>query len=183
MSGNGAAHEDIQRSIRRRLLGEIDLTTLVLVRQDIERKDPEPVLAQLRKLLDDKQNIRRYQGWLNLSVNGYDNDKRELFQISEVCKYFSLLASSFPYLFYFLSLDTPILHVIAFCVSDAQFHRRADRTVLVEVDQEKLAQFKLEQFAGLNRLFEAFDLDRRFPGLSRDISDRVDRYFREREAN
>ena len=43
------------------------------------------------------------EGSLVLSVSGYDDDERELYEIREVRKYFRELLKKHPYIFYFLN--------------------------------------------------------------------------------
>lgn len=86
----------------------------------MESKDTETVLTSLRKISSSEEHILGFRESVDLAVHGYDDDDRELFEIPEVCDYFSLLATEFPYFFWFLNTKTPTLKVIAFCVSGAR---------------------------------------------------------------
>lgn len=173
-------HEDVRLSMAKRVAGGLQSTTVVVPKHDIESVNVLPVLRMLQTVYSDGESIHKYHGWLNLTVQGYTHDKRELFQIPEACEYFQKLSSAFPYLFYFLTTQAPMLNVIACCVSDARFVRKQGGKTFVSVDNEKLERFMSEQFAGVNRLFAQYDLDRRCSSLNREIRDRVTEYYQQR---
>lgn len=175
--------DDIEKSIQKRVSGESDLTTIVIPREFAERALVYPILEQLLRIYSDSKNIHLFHGWLSFSVNGYGDDDRELFQIPEVCDYFKSLSASFPFLFYFLNLEQPTLAVVMNCVSDAEYPTARDGTVYVQVDGDKLQRFVLQQFGGLNKLFADHDLDRRFPKLNRELSDRATQYIEDHDPS
>lgn len=50
---------------------------------------------------------RSYFNKLYITIDGYDDDKRELYEIPEVREYLDFLDRAFPFWFYFLKVDIP----------------------------------------------------------------------------
>ncbi len=175
--------EMMDDAIHERLSGDLDSVSLVVWRKDIEHGNIEPALNELNKLLDTGKNIVRFRSWLDLSVYGYDDDSRELCEISDVCSYFEQLTTSFPYLFFFLNTQFPTLKAIMYCICGGQVLRKlASGITQYEIDDEKFHAFWLEQCTGLNDLFEKNNLDKSYPALNREITLQVKSYFEPEEV-
>ena len=151
---------------------------VVISRDEVESRNTGPLLGSLRRLSESEADLHALRGSVDLSVHGYDDDNRELFEIPAVCDYFRLLATQFPYLFWFMSTESPTLRVVASCVSGARrTNTGTSHEVGISVDDSGLIHFIEQQFAGLNKLFADFGLDRSHPGLNEEISMRVIRYL------
>jgi len=96
------------------------------------------------------------QGKVDISFSGYDDDPRELFEISEVKEYISSLYPVLYDLFFFVRTETesPTLQVFASCVCDATWLRPQ----WVEFDIEKLVAFFETHWGGLNQLTEGLGM-------------------------
>ena len=152
---------------------EPDSIHLVASRSDVVATNTEEILQSLRKINSSKENALRFRGSLDIGVHGYNGDDRELYEIPEVCRYYELLTTQFPYLFFFLNLQSPTLKAITFCVCGARLIGNGS----VEINNAKLTAFLQSQFSGLNALFQDYGLDTDYPDLNREISEEILRYF------
>jgi len=153
----------------------VDWVGVVVSRQEVESLDISPALNVLETLLYDAETVRMFRGKANIAFHGYDNDSRELYQIPEVRRYLAKLDSKFPYWFYFLSIDTDTLKMIAFCIC----RTRDGDAGMVFPNPHDIEAFMITHFDAINRLFDRFQLDE---SISVEISALVADYFCPRRA-
>ena len=92
---------------------EFDLIVLAEEREMIERGD----ISRISEIIHSfHQFAKNYEGNIAFAIDGYDDDPRELYEISEVRRWFAKLDKEFPYMMYFLSeqLNMPLLYVAMF---------------------------------------------------------------------
>lgn len=159
--------------VHKLILGKLEVATLVIPRSDIEMADTSQLLKTLQKLKSTLCDGIVQCGSVDLSVQGYNDDRRELYEIPEVCRYFRLLSSEFPYWFYFTRPEFAGFHTMVSCACGA---KRASPSK-VSIDNGRLLEFLEQQFTGLNKLFDEFDLDSRYPALNKQISDQFQAHF------
>ena len=171
---SGAEVVSVDEGIRLKEAGDLELVNVVIFRDDVEAGNIRPALESLEKMRASEARVLEFRGSVDLSVNGYGDDGRELFEIPEVCEYFKLLVAEFPYLFWFVTTEAPTIKVIAGCVCGARRVGVANADgVNSSFDKAELTRFMKHQFAGLNKIFEDYELDRRHPTLNKEISVRV----------
>ncbi|MBL0064383.1 MAG: hypothetical protein IPP38_05060 [Bacteroidetes bacterium] len=64
----------------------MDFTEFLIIeisKQEIESNDFQPVLRTLNRLLEDKETILYFFERVEISVGGYENDPRELWEIQK----------------------------------------------------------------------------------------------------
>lgn len=83
-------------------LATCDVVVMPIRREAVEAMDTAPVLERLAVLSDSAEHSRKFRGALLFSFDGYDTDRRELFQIPECCAYFRALTRRWPYWLHFL---------------------------------------------------------------------------------
>ena len=69
---------------------------------------------------------------LVLFVDGYDNDKRELYDIIQVRKYFRELLKRHPYLFYYLNTNSWQLVYLCSCVNIAKATQESKTNIEIQ---------------------------------------------------
>src|SRR5262245_8596586 len=112
--------------------------------------------APLRDMIDaallDNDAARGLIGWLSFSVDGYNDDPRELFEVPEVRKYFTKLNQESPGFFYFLMPD---MRLVWQAISCAQFvTSRDDKRVVFGADSRDLRALILRGRAALAQRFK-----------------------------
>lgn len=74
--------------------------------------DPSKAVAILTGLVDRAESTQLYAGTLELSFQGWNNDPRELYEIPEVCTWFTRLNDVFPHWFILANRTTGTLPLI-----------------------------------------------------------------------
>jgi hypothetical protein len=130
------------------MIAEIDYLQIIISKEEIENNDLSQTLKQLNYLIKDKGTLERFHQRLDIGVSGYDNDKRELFEVPEVRKYLQDLDSKFPYWFYFLNnLHRSSLHLITFSCIDSKIENGR-----LHYDTASLQNFLNTHFAYMNQI-------------------------------
>lgn len=88
---------------------------IVVSREEVEACDIKPAMTTLRQLVASPDVARSYQEKVDITFHGYDNDRRELYEIPEVRSYVHKLDKEFPFWLFFLSKKFLDLHAIILC--------------------------------------------------------------------
>ncbi len=129
-----------------------------LQRSWIESGDLRPALSALEPLLADAQTVRRFQGRLHLFVGGYDDDPRELWEITEVRQYLRALDRRFPFWFWFVDPTDPGLLLMVGCCSEVAAYGSDGDTVSALLFPAQLAPFLITQLRNLEPLALQFGI-------------------------
>jgi hypothetical protein len=148
----------------------IDSIHIVIGREQVESKDINSILISLSLLSKNKDTILRFRQAVILSIDGYDNDPRELFEIEEVRNYVKELDLRFPFWFYFLSLHTPALKMIALCQCR---HEYIGKTVK-NINNDDYKKFLESHFKALNSIFVKYGIDE---NLNAEMSSEILKYM------
>ncbi len=158
-------------SVNNLLQKSADTLLLVVAREDIESQELSGPLAVLNRLRVTKSLMRDSQDKVDLSVFGYDNDPRELWEILEVRAWMRMLDEEFPYWFFFLSKHLPGLAFITFAL--CEFQKRADGKFVL--DKQSLANFIRRHFVAMNEICESLGFSE---DKIRSLSDAVFSYYK-----
>ncbi|OKP96503.1 hypothetical protein [Paenibacillus sp. P46E] len=90
-----------------------DITVMNISREDVEKGRLENYLREFKKY--EKKKMR---GKVTLIFNGYEQDRREIYQIREITNWVDRLLKNVPYLFYFLSRENYSMRIVFFCLSE-----------------------------------------------------------------
>jgi hypothetical protein len=137
--------------------------------------DIEPVLMGLSVFVRSSALAPQAQGKLELLFDGFNDDKRELWQIPEVRRFVARLDAVFPYWFFLADLRTETLHLLASCLCRSSELAPG----LTGFNQEDLLGFLQRQFDGLNELWELHGLA---PGNNVVVTERIVEYFASRRV-
>jgi hypothetical protein len=80
---------------------------LIITRDDIEAQRCEELLLQIIAKADIAGSLAAIQGCITFSVDGYNDDKRELWEIPEVKAYFRKLDQIAPHFLFFIANEEP----------------------------------------------------------------------------
>jgi hypothetical protein len=148
----------------------VDFLFVVASREDVERGDIVPTLNTLNVLVSSRESALKYRGRVDLRVHGYDDDPRELFEISEVREYLRRLDERFPYWFFFLTTETDALKLVMFSLCGIT--RVSPATT--SVNQTDFQNFIARHFGAFNHVFDAFGVDER---INIEMSGELEDYF------
>jgi len=145
--------------VMRTLTGEVKHTLLAIGRSSIEAQNTQGAVSFFDSLKVNKQTIKKHEGKISFFVYGYDEDKRELYEIPEVVEYFKKLEREVKYWFYFLSKDkqhSQSLKVLISLICEAKQNEGKPR--VIELDPDKRVGFFEENFNWLNEMTDFLDL-------------------------
>ena len=95
----------------------IDMLVVEASREYVEAGNIVPVLKILNTMIE-PDNIKKFSDRMMFCISGFDNDPRELAEISEVRIFMKKLDSEWPYWFFFASPYCLTLKFLAFTLSD-----------------------------------------------------------------
>lgn len=130
------------------LLQPFQLFHIVIAREDIESGETGRVLEILYRFLTTKKIAKKNRELLDFSVDGYNDDQRELYEIPEVREWFTELDRQFGYWFYFLSKKAKSLRLLAACL--CKYEKTNDGAV--SIDSADLAGFVEASFIPMNEI-------------------------------
>ena len=147
-----------------------DWLGVVVSRSDVESNDVSATLQTLSAVLDDATTVRRFQGRVSVSFDGFNEDRREIYEIPEIRRFCTGLDAHFPYWLYFLSTEDSSLKIMTFCLCKVE--KKGPGLVMLNGDD--LGRFLHSHFVAMNELFDRYSLD---PRTNQAISDAVIKYF------
>ena len=98
-----------------------------------------------------------------ISVDGYNDEKRELYQIKEFQEYIKGVVDKFPDLIWGLNLEFPFFQVLVGAyVNDNTILEKDNPSREIKINKERLLDLQLKCFTGINKLTNmyAFDLSK-----------------------
>jgi hypothetical protein len=147
---------------------EHDLILCEISRHDIELFDFENILTVLNKLKEEPAN---YVGKFAFIVSGYDNDKREIYEIPEIRSYFAFLDRTFPYWLFFFNLNLPTnqspLMLLISCLMDVEvLYEESDKKKFIKVDMPQLTEFIQSHLPYFNEMIDK-------AGISEEVEEQI----------
>ena len=134
-------------------ISSIDYFHIIISKSEIERVDLTNSFARLQELLKDKETIEHFHQRVDISVSGFDDYSKELYEIPEVRNYIQQLDEKFPFWFYFLNNLSSSLQFVTFsCISCKVINGR------LHFDTSEMQGFLNYHFARMNQLCEFVDM-------------------------
>ncbi len=152
------------------MLETVDGLAVVVSHDDVELNNISSTFSTLSSLLVDEATVRRFQGSVSVSFDGFNHDPREIYEIPKIRRFCAELDKHFPYWLYFLSMEDSSLKTMAFCLCTVENAGPG----LASVDGDNLLDFISSHLAAMNELFDRYSLDE---ATNRSISDNVAQYF------
>jgi len=154
-----------------KLLLEGTFLGIAVPRTDVESGDITYTLDALNRIRNSRVLSRKYQENIDLSIFGYDEEPRELFELPEVRRWMEKLDRNFPYWLYFLSKDSRSLAFVALCLCDYSIDRQ---TPMIEIESKSLSTFLNKHFPAMNEICHSLGLDETEVF---ELSNRVAKFF------
>ncbi|WP_082334061.1 DUF4365 and DUF1817 domain-containing protein [Pseudomonas syringae] len=131
----------------------------IIDRIDVNAMDFSTVREFFDRIRSTRELADHCQGKIEISFHGYNEDSRELFEISEVRAFASRLSTILPELLFFAYTGERCngLKTIAMCLTEVKRLSptpNADNKIPVEISTEQIAKFLSELWPGLNELTE-----------------------------
>jgi len=144
---------------------------LMISRRQVEETDIDSVLFSLKPLLATKEDAWLYRGQMLLSVDGYNDDPRELVDIAEIRAFLRKFELQWPYWAYFFNQVDDSIKLLGSCVCGTSFPGQG----AVEIDATKVCDFLNRGFAGMNSIFDKFGFpERELEVMSRGLAEVIE---------
>ncbi len=125
----------------------VDQLFISASRRDVEDQEIGPALTTLGKMLK-PEVARRVRGKVVFCIDGYDDDPRDLYHISEVRSWMAALDREFPFWFYFLDIG-PASTLTFVMFSLCQFERVPGGSLIPPAELERFVD---EHIQAMNTL-------------------------------
>lgn len=145
------------------IVGESDYIHFIIDRPEVEALDTTRAREFFDRLRTSKELAAHCRGTIEISLYGYEEDDRELFEILEVCRYISSLFDNLPEAFFFLRTGyrAQSLKTFAMCLAETHIveqYAGANGEHYVEYDPKQFAEkFLKPGFEGLNEITDWLD--------------------------
>jgi hypothetical protein len=149
---------------------------ITITKQQIEAENIVPALKLLNMLPRYWHSVLLFAVKIAINITGYENDKRNLWEIKEVRKYMQLLDMKFPYWFHFLdqSADSS-LPFLTLCLCD---YRKENASSYGLIMNTKLFDFYDRHITALAAVCEAIKFKEHvIPGIISGMWLYYDRLF------
>lgn len=131
-----------------KLLKDQERIVFVVDKSDIEKKNYSQLIMAFARLEVNDELILNLKGKVDVWIHGYDEDKRELYEIKEVKEWLTTVFKKINSWTYFLAMDksSQFLKLLFIC------HAKIKRITLGKIEYETSysANFISELFTGLN---------------------------------
>lgn len=126
-----------------------DLYVVEITREEIENKHVARVLDLLNAFLEPPL-VREACEKVMVTVGGYDEDPREIWEFPEIRAFMVELDQKWPYWLYFLEKDSDDLLAITHCLCDSEELGSG----ITFLNSKKLGVFLAEHFGPMNACWE-----------------------------
>ncbi|MDD4869843.1 MAG: hypothetical protein PHR77_04725 [Kiritimatiellae bacterium] len=152
-------NSELQRQKRKNLATGFVEIIVSVSRREVEANSIGPLYGRLCEHLWDKDTVTVHCQQVQIVIDGYNEDTRELWEIPEVRDYILTLDRFFPYLFYFAAIpkkehwhiNSPFWLMIPLCTINA------DAAGVISGDL--FGSFVKTHFAAMNEIFDHYHLD------------------------
>lgn len=129
-----------------------DLTFVQLSKEDLQNKDYQQIIHFIESKKRTKDSTLDYFQKFDISISGYDEDSRELWEITEFREYVKKLIEFFPDIIWFLNLQAGFFPALVFAYVNTD-------NSLKKSDVERVTQLLTKCFKGINEMTHSFSLD------------------------
>jgi hypothetical protein len=132
--------------------GVTEPVVLLISRREIESGDITSVTSRLKPFLAAREDAWLYRGQMSMVIDGFNDDPRELVDIPEVREFLRMFDKQWPYWAFFFNQVDDSIKIYLSCVCGVSFPGGG----AVEIDADKLSEFLMHGFAGMNSIFDRF---------------------------
>jgi hypothetical protein len=131
---------------------------VIVPRKEVENCTTDPTLRALNTLMDDPHKFTRFQNNVMISFQGYDDDPRGLFEISEVREFIKELDTQWYSWLFFMTKEPCIspLAIITLCLCR---YTRSSAGLFIP-DRKDSRRFMWNHFGALNGLCQICNLSK-----------------------
>ena len=139
-------------------LSQFDFILYAVGRDDIESVDTKPIEQFFRRIESSDSLCRKFQGKVEISISGFDNDRRELWEIREVRRWYKKANQKINWLF-FCNTEEPAYGFKTYfaCLSDTKRNTTPHAppqgsSISVSMDNKKRLDLLMSNWPKLNAM-------------------------------
>lgn len=156
---------------------------LVVSREDIIKNNFEDIVSVFDRIQSNHELIMNYKDNVEISIHGYDQDARELFQIDEVVEWLHQIVDKVEGWLYFLNMTDTGQFLKLLFISNIQYELKPYKNTktkrYIEFDKRKSKDFIFTLFNNFNEFCEKHNIS---DEVNEDISNRflkfLSKYYR-----
>lgn len=150
---------------------QFDPLVILITRDEVERGDLDAAISVFKDCLSSVDKIRACFERLDIAFHGYDDDRREIFEIPAVREYVSRLDEKFPFWLFFMCKECLGLKAISLCFLPPYLTDDAKKAII----PQRLDQLLNNRWwPAMNKVCEAVGFTK---AEIEKLSDRVVSYF------
>ena len=139
---------------------ENEFYVIIISKKEILAMDYEQIQGLIVAKMQTKDDMLHYYQRFEIAVEGYNDDKRELYQVPEFQKYIIGLIEIYPAIIWYLNLELNFFRALVFSyINGNSIVDYSDDTRYIDVIQDKGAELMEKCFIGVNKLTNKCVLD------------------------
>lgn len=138
------------------------LYIVTITKEEIQSIDFSQLDALRSMVTETRDSVMNYYQKVEIFVDGYDEEQRELFQVEEIQHYMSLLLKRFAEIIWFINLEVPMgcfSLILSSFINLNKISDVNDNSTTIIVNQERLLEFIAICFGGVNKLLNEYAID------------------------
>ncbi|MBR2046503.1 MAG: hypothetical protein IJ958_10285 [Agathobacter sp.] len=159
---------------------EDSLRVLRITRDEIEREDYSSIAWLIEKFTSNRDVLRDVYQKVVIVVEGYEEEKREIYQVPEYQKYFETVFSVYPQIIWMLFLsveeENPFMAMLWAAVNDNCIKDSEDGCRDIYPNKQKVTRLLLGFYRGINLLCHKFVFD---SSINMELTDKITQMFLE----
>lgn len=164
--------------MQKREKADESLRILTITREEIEEEDFSSISWLVDTFTTNRDVLRDAYQKVVIVVEGYDDEKREIYQIPEYQKYFSTVFSNYPQIIWLLWLsdneENPLIAMLWAAVNDKSIVDLNDTCVDIYPNKEKVTKLLLGFYEGINILCHKYVID---TSINNELTGKINKLF------
>ncbi|WP_340027085.1 hypothetical protein MHB71_17375 [Paenibacillus sp. FSL H7-0940] len=147
---------------------EYQLYIVTISREEIVSMDFSQIDSLKYMVTETRDSVMNYYQKVEILVDGYDEEQRELFQNEEIQKYVRLFIKRVPEIIWFLNLENPMgcfSLLLSSFINNNKVHDKNDNSTLIKVNHDKLVEFTEICLSGINKIINDNVIDNKYNSI------------------
>ncbi len=158
----------LQRTFpKRKIIEKKSFKLVEISKKELENNDYNQIKQFLFNYMIDKDSVEENYQKLIISISGYDNDSRELFEIESFRNYVRGILKKFPDIIWFLNIEMDFQFVYPFFLGYCYSNKMRNR---INLDNKLVEEFLEKSFTAVNRITNNYVVDK---SVNEDFTERL----------
>lgn len=131
---------------------ECDIVVTEFSRRQVESGELDTIVASLERLSKVPEVALKLKGSMFLSFAGWDDDRREIYDIPEIVQFFRALTQHWPHWFYFLEAEQDSIKNSLFLLLDLKYESKSNGKMSYVFDPHQFSSKAMFLFEHMNSL-------------------------------